>query len=45
LVKGVFYDTIKAKFHSAIWFEAGSKLIADRFEACRGQASNLSATR
>jgi len=23
----------KAKFHYAIWFEAGSKLVADRFEA------------
>ena len=25
---------IKAEFHYAIWFEAGSKLVADRFEAC-----------
>jgi len=24
---------LKAKFHYAIWFEAGSKLVADRFEA------------
>ena len=24
---------IKAKFHYASWFEAGSKLVADRFEA------------
>ena len=24
---------VKAKFHYAIWFEAGSKLVADRFEA------------
>jgi len=34
----------KAKFHYAIWFEAGSKLVADRFEAGRRQASNMSAT-
>jgi len=26
-------STFKAKFHYAIWFEAGSKLVADRFEA------------
>ena len=25
--------TLKAKFHYASWFEAGSKLVADRFEA------------
>ena len=31
---------LKAKFHYAIWFEAGSKLVADRFEACRRPASN-----
>jgi len=24
---------VKAKFHYASWFEAGSKLVADRFEA------------
>jgi len=33
-------DAIKAKFHYAIWFEAGSRLVADRLEA----GSNLSAT-
>ena len=42
--------SIKAKFHYASWFEAGSKLVADRFEvklhyaiwfeACRRPASN-----
>jgi len=32
------------KLHYASWFEAGSKLVADRFEAGRRQASNLSAT-
>jgi len=26
---------LKAKFHYANWFEAGSKLVADRFEAGR----------
>ena len=26
-------DVVKAKFHYASWFEAGSKLVADRFEA------------
>ena len=31
---------LKAKFHYAIWFEAGSKLVADRIEP----TSNLSAT-
>jgi len=31
---------IKAKFHYASWFEAGSKLVADRFEAGRRPASN-----
>jgi len=36
--------TVKAKFHYAIWFETGSKMVADRFEAGRGRASNLSAT-
>jgi len=30
----------KAKFHYAGWFEAGSKLVADRFEAGRRPASN-----
>jgi len=34
--------TIKAKFHYASWFEADSKLVADRFEAGRRQATNLS---
>ena len=24
---------VKAKFHFTSWFEAGSKLVADRFEA------------
>ena len=37
-------DRFEAKFHYAIWFEAGSKLVADRFEAGRRPASNLSAT-
>ena len=36
--------SLKAKFHYAMWFEAGLKLVADRFEACRRPASNLSAT-
>jgi len=31
---------VKAKFHYAIWFEAGSTLVADRFEAGRGPASS-----
>jgi len=35
---------VKTKFHYASWFEAGSKLVADRFEACHRPASNLSAT-
>jgi len=26
-------ETLKAKFHYASWFEAGSKLVADRYEA------------
>jgi len=26
---------LKAKFHYATWFEAGWKLVADRFEAGR----------
>jgi len=34
----------KAKFRYASWFEAGSKLVKDRFEACWRPASNLSAT-
>jgi len=34
----------KANFHYASWFEAGSKLVADRFEAGRRPVSNLSAT-
>jgi len=28
-------SSVKAKFHYAIWFEAGSKLVADRFKAGR----------
>jgi len=28
-------QSIKAKFHYASWFEAGSKLVADRLEAGR----------
>jgi len=35
---------IKAKFRYASWFQAGSKLVADMFEARRRQASNLSVT-
>jgi len=35
-----YYLTVKAKFHYARWFEAGSKLVADRFEAGRRPASN-----
>jgi len=31
---------VKAKFHCASWFEAGSKLVADRFEVGRRPASN-----
>jgi len=33
-------DRFKAKFHYAIWFKAGSKLVADRFEAGHGPASS-----
>jgi len=33
-------EQLKAKSHYAIWFEAGSKLVADRFEAGRRPASN-----
>ena len=36
--------SVKAKFHYLGWFKAGSKLVADRFEAGRRPASNLSAT-
>ena len=32
--------SVKAKFHYAILFEAGSKLVADRFEAGRRPTSN-----
>jgi len=39
-----FARVVKTKFHYASWFEAGSKLVADRFEAGRRAASNLSAT-
>jgi len=35
-----FMHSVKAKFHYASWFEACSKLVADRFEACRRSASN-----
>ena len=35
-----FINCLKVKFHYAIWFEAGSKLVADRFEAGRGPASS-----
>jgi len=35
---------VKAKFHYASWFEAGSKLVVDRFEAGRRPASKLFAT-
>jgi len=28
---------VKAKFHYASWFEAGSKLVADRFEPASNQ--------
>jgi len=31
---------VKAKFHYAIWFEAGSKLVADGFEDGHGPASS-----
>jgi len=31
---------VKVKFHYASWFEAGSKLIADRFQAGRRPVSN-----
>ena len=34
-------DRFEAKFHYAIWFEAGSKLVADRFEAGRGPVADL----
>jgi len=34
------YCSFKAKFHYTSWFEAGSKLVADRFEAGRQPASN-----
>jgi len=37
--------SFKAKFHYASWFEAGSKLVADRFEAGRRPASNHLRTR
>ena len=33
-------DRFESKFHYAIWFEAGSTLVADRFEAGRGPASS-----
>jgi len=31
---------LKVKFYYAIWFEVGSKLVADRFEAGPRPASN-----
>jgi len=31
---------LKAKFHYASWFEAGSKLVTDRYEAGQRPASN-----
>ena len=34
---------VKAKFHYASWFEAGSELVPSWFEAGRRPASNLSA--
>jgi len=34
-------DRFEAKFHYAIWFEAGSKLVADRFEAGRVPVADL----
>jgi len=34
--------SVKAKFYYASWFEDSSKLVADRFEAGRRPASNLS---
>ena len=33
-------DLFEAKFHYALWFEAGSKLVAEMFEASRGPASS-----
>ena len=33
--------TVKAKFHYTIWFEACSKLVADRFEADSKLVSDL----
>ena len=33
-------NAVKAKFHYTSWFEAGSKLVADRFEDGRRPASN-----
>ena len=35
-----FVSCLKARFHYAIWFEADSKPVADRFEAGRGPASS-----
>jgi len=32
-VVSVIRRPVKAKFHYASWFEAGSKLVADRFES------------
>jgi len=34
-------DRLEAKFHYAIWFEAGSKLVADRFQAGHGPVADL----
>jgi len=40
-LSNAIFRTVKAKFHYAKWFEAGSKLVADRFEAGRRPASKL----
>jgi len=31
---------VKAKFHYASWFEAGSKLVGDQLRTCLRPASN-----
>jgi len=43
-MNATYSQTLKSKFHYASWFETGWKLVADRFEAGRRPASNLSAT-
>jgi len=45
-LSNAIFRTVKAKFHYAKWFEAGSKLVRswsqlDRFEAGRRPASKL----